>query len=245
MIRAVFFDFGGVLTETCWDLNTMTELIQKACIEHGIHLPDSFADLFNSTMYEKWLKVLRTQIEERLEDILWEIFEKIGINDRTVLDKAIDYILDAPFCIIRKETPDVLRELKSMGLKIGIISNSPIAFHRRVLSRNGLLHFFDDIVISCEVNYRKPNPKIFKIALKRLDVKPSEAVFIGDSLSVDIVGAKKAGLVAVLMKYGDPAFTEEDAAAIINDPAEPDYVIESLEEVIEIVKTESKRRINM
>jgi len=238
MIKAVFFDFGGVLTETCWDLNLITEAIRRGFRETGIELPKSFNDAFIERMEERWRAVLETKVEERLIDILRNLLDELGIHySAKALELALDYVMDAPFCIIRRETRKVLDELKKMGLKLGIISNSPIAFHKRVLEKSGLLHYFDDIIVSCEVSYRKPDKRIFNIALERLKVMPNEAVYVGDIPCIDVPGAKELGMVTILMKYGDPAVSR-DYIEVQDDKelCEADYIIENLEEIINIIK---------
>jgi len=241
VIRAVFFDFGGVLTETCWDLKVMADLIYKAFKENNIELPPEFEQVFMKVMEERWIRVLKTQREERLEDILMDILHILNIPyNKNAVDLAIDYIMDAPFCIVRKEAKTVLEELRKMGIKMGIISNSPIAFHERVLAKHGLLEYFDAIIVSCEVSYRKPHPKIFEIALEKLGVKASESIFVGDAPAIDIPGAKKVGMKSVLIKYGDPAITKVDQYITASDPIEPDYIIENLSEIIDIIRKENK-----
>ncbi len=238
MIKAVFFDFGGVLTETCWDLNVITESIKRGFSEAGFKLPAFFDNAFIERMKERWRAVLETKLEERLIDILRNLLNELNIKySDEALSRALNYVMEAPFCKVRKEAKSVLNKLKDMGLKLGIISNSPIAFHRRVLEKNCLTGFFDAIIVSCEVSYRKPDKEIFNIALKRLNVRPTEAVYIGDVPCIDVPGAKELGMITILMKYGDPAVSLEDYTYSPADEklCEPDYVIERLEEIIDIV----------
>jgi putative hydrolase of the HAD superfamily len=90
-----------------------------------------------------------------------------------------------------------------------------------------LKDYFDLILISAEVNQRKPSPKIFKKALKKLDVDASKAVFVGDMPDLDIMGAKSAGMKTVLIrrKLGREYATTK-----------PDMVIESLTELLNALK---------
>ena len=72
------------------------------------------------------------------------------------------------------------------------------------LDPTGLLHdhllrledFFDALVISSDYKFRKPDPRMFHIALAMLDAKPSVAAYIGNRYETDLVGAKAAGLAA-------------------------------------------------
>ncbi|MCU0852828.1 MAG: HAD-IA family hydrolase [Thermoplasmata archaeon] len=96
------------------------------------------------------------------------------------------------------ETISVLDLLKRRDLKLGVISNAT-SLLTNVFDNLGMSKYFDTVVISDEVGVRKPSPDIFKIALRRADVTASRSLYVGDMLEVDIVGAKKAGMNAVLI----------------------------------------------
>ena len=63
----------------------------------------------------------------------------------------------------------------------------------------GISDFFNNIVVSEEVGWRKPSAYIFQYAINRLQIQASEAVYIGDSPNEDIKGAKQAGLKTVFV----------------------------------------------
>ncbi len=235
MIRGILFDFGGVLTHSCWDIKVMADLIIEACKEHNISIKSDFYSIFNQIMEDAWNRVLETLIEERLEELIKEslIKAKIEPKERLVMD-AYEKILDAPFCIIRKDAEKTLRELKDLGLKLAIVSNAPINFHKRVLDRHNLAKYFDAIIVSCDVKFRKPHPKIYEIALQKIGLKPHEAIFIGDVLEIDIVGAKKLGLITVLMRTPEPYMVNRTIKT--TKEVDPDFIIDDLYEVVDIVK---------
>jgi FMN phosphatase YigB (HAD superfamily) len=68
---------------------------------------------------------------------------------------------------------------------------------RAKLEGSGLGIFFDTIVISGEVGFGKPDPRIFKLALARLDTKPEAAVMVGNSLKSDMSPAMEIGMMAI------------------------------------------------
>ena len=65
---------------------------------------------------------------------------------------------------------------------------------------NNLTSFFDAIIVSGDVGWRKPSPRIFESALNALQLAPSEAVFVGDAPYHDIQGAKRMGMKTILMR---------------------------------------------
>ncbi len=92
-----------------------------------------------------------------------------------------------------KETLELLRE---RGRRLSIISNWDERL-RRLLKELALDHYFEEIFISCETGLAKPDPAIFELACRKLDVSPEEALMVGDSLEDDVLGARTAGLWAL------------------------------------------------
>ncbi len=86
------------------------------------------------------------------------------------------------------------------NLKIALISNAArsTATYKRTLSALGIGRYFDHFVISCEVGYLKPRKEIFQHALELLEVKPQEALHVGDLFRADVVGAVSCGMNACL-----------------------------------------------
>lgn len=88
---------------------------------------------------------------------------------------------------------NLLRE----SVSIGIVTNNIAAEQRAKARHCGLEPLIDEFVISEEVGVTKPDPAIFHFALRRLGVTASEAIMVGDSWSVDVLGAQSAGIRAV------------------------------------------------
>jgi len=125
-----------------------------------------------------------------------------------------------------KDAIDVLRKLHER-YKIGLVSNFGIPeCGRKLLKIYALEKFFDFIVISGEVNQRKPSPKIFERALKALDVNASRAVFVGDMLDLDIMGPKTVGMKTILIERKP---MNKDVST------KPDRVIKNLSELITVL----------
>ena len=98
------------------------------------------------------------------------------------------------------EVKDSLRRLKQMGLKLGLVTGGYELDIEQILPRAGLAEFFA-VCVGCDtVGKKKPSSEAFKHALKKLGVKPNEAIFVGDSLEDDYFGAKKVGMKAVLIQ---------------------------------------------
>ena len=96
----------------------------------------------------------------------------------------------------------MLRALSAAGLRIGLISNS----HRCLASFQShfeLQGLIAATVSSSEHGFMKPHPSIFPAALQLVDVRPGDAVMVGDSVRQDVEGALRAGMRAVLLHRGE------------------------------------------
>jgi putative hydrolase of the HAD superfamily len=102
------------------------------------------------------------------------------------------------WCRVGDGVEAALVRLRAAGMRLGVISNSEGTIEA-MLTSVGLRRHFDAIVDSWLVGVAKPDPAIFRIALDRLGVPAAEAVMVGDVPSIDIDGARAAGVRAVLV----------------------------------------------
>jgi HAD superfamily hydrolase (TIGR01509 family) len=105
----------------------------------------------------------------------------------------------AAYYLLASSTHALLEALRGRGLKLALVSNtaSPEWLLRPVLEKQGLVERVDAVVLSSEVGKRKPHPAIFERALAELEVRPEVAVFVGDRLDADILGASRVGMKTV------------------------------------------------
>jgi putative hydrolase of the HAD superfamily len=189
-MRALIVDFGGVLTTSIWPA------FAQFCEAAGLP-PDSVLELFRSD--PEALALLRKLETGELAD---EEFERrfgalLGVADT-------DGLIGRLFAGLRPDEAmiDAVRAARAGGVRTGLISNSwGLGIYDRAPSSTDL---FDATVISGEVGLHKPQPEIFLLACKRLDVEPSESVFV-DDLRENCAGAEAGGMTSVL--HRDPAHT--------------------------------------
>jgi len=96
---------------------------------------------------------------------------------------------------------ETLETLASRGYRIAVVSNADGRV-RTLLDQAGLSRWLELIVDSAEVGLEKPDPRIFHAATERLGVSPAECAYVGDIYEIDVVGAERAGLTAVLIGDG-------------------------------------------
>jgi putative hydrolase of the HAD superfamily len=103
------------------------------------------------------------------------------------------------------EVPGALRRLRAGGARLVVVSNWDVSLHE-ALVESGLARLVDAALSSAEAGARKPDPRIFALALEVAGVPPEEAVHVGDSLEHDVAGARAAGVEPVLVvRDGSPA----------------------------------------
>jgi HAD superfamily hydrolase (TIGR01509 family) len=102
------------------------------------------------------------------------------------------------WCGVAEGSAESLARLRAAGLRLGVVSNSDGRVEE-ALQVAGLRQYFDVVIDSALVGFEKPDPRIFQAALARLGVAPEEALYIGDLYEVDVVGARAAGMEAVLL----------------------------------------------
>ncbi|MBX3027193.1 HAD family hydrolase [bacterium] len=100
--------------------------------------------------------------------------------------------------VMHDDTPAVLAALRDRGLRLAVVSNADGRV-AAALAASGIDRHFAAIVDSHVVGVEKPDPRIFHLALAACDVDPSEALFVGDIYEIDVVGARNAGMEAVLI----------------------------------------------
>ncbi len=131
------------------------------------------------------------------------------------------------------EGVDVLRRVRDMGLRLGMVSNTgmtPGVSFRRFLSEHGMLDYFEVLTFSDEVGFSKPACEIFNLTLAELGSTPAQAIHVGDHIFNDVAAAKACGLRTVWI---EGFYDRPDP----NDPAtEPDISVASLGEVPEAIR---------
>jgi putative hydrolase of the HAD superfamily len=239
MIKSILFDVHGTIIYkgTPKDLDNARMNVVNFLNSRGYNI--TYEDYLNVWLNN--LKKHRKDYEELNEVSFYGWYSGI-LSDLNINDFDEEFINEMNkefmkgFRDSTRPTPyakEVLKELKKRYL-LGIVSNS-LGINTRIdLSVTGLIEFFDNITISSDVGKRKPHSYIFKKALDELGIRSEEAVFVGDSISEDIRGAKGAGMKSILIEHDDPFkdFSRKDK----DEDVIPDGRIRNLKELIDILK---------
>ena len=207
--RAVLFDLGGTLVEVRNGPKTFRRVLRsmgiarrESVIEQAIS--DAEKRLQAERFMEKFGKIPCAEFWMRYDS---SVLDRLGIADekgdivREVAEKWFD------FADIRlyPDSEATLRKLREMGIVTGIISNAYEEEIHQILSRARLsMKMFDIAVGADTVHRRKPHRDIFVYALRRLRVRPKEAVFVGDQVDEDYSGAEDVGIRSLLIMRERP-----------------------------------------
>lgn len=99
---------------------------------------------------------------------------------------------------VEDTTAPALDRLREAGYRLAVISNSD-GRAEEALAAADLLSRFEFVIDSQLVGVEKPDPRIFTVALERLGIAPSDALYVGDLYEIDVVGARRAGLDVILL----------------------------------------------
>jgi putative hydrolase of the HAD superfamily len=239
-IRAVAFDVNGTL------VRILTEDGMEQIFRAAAHfLTYQGIDLHRHQVRELYFRIMqeqqRTSPEEHPE------FDAVGIW-RTIIDEhTTDFTRTLPAEKLEqmplfltemsrgisrrrlqlyphvREVLDILRDRYPLAL----VTDAQTAYAPGELHKVGLLDYFEPIVVSGDHGYRKPDRRLFRIALDRLGVAPENALYVGNDMYRDIFGAREAGMWTVMFDSDQGRKTHFDCM--------PDYTITDLRDLVKIL----------
>jgi len=245
MIKAVLFDMGGVVhicsrseERNLW----FAKRVLNRLSEYGIHL-DTTPEELNERMQvnaEIYKAEVQVSLQEKPTDVFWNDYllreYNIGRERLAYLSEELSFLYDYErVCNMRRPNLiETMEKLKSMGLRIGVISNivsTTIVSH--FLKEYGLEKYMDCVLDSANTSIRKPDAGIFRLAEAALDLKPDELAYVGDTLSRDVRGVRNAGWkIAIQIPCESTARRDAGMEGL---GFAPDYLIEDLLEIPPII----------
>jgi putative hydrolase of the HAD superfamily len=222
-IKAIFFDLDGTLRHS---VPHGGEVFSDYVATLGLHVNEedrkrgtrwehlywaSSADLRDDLMAHSgetenfWIEYSRRRLIALGASPAWALSNA----PRVSLHMGAEY---RPESIIPDEVRETLVQLKQSGYIMAVLSNRDKPFVD-VLQSHRIIDFFEFSIAGGEVNSYKPDTGLFEEALKRVDVRAQEAIYVGDNYFADVVGARRAGLTPVLFDP-DGIFPEADCTTI-------------------------------
>jgi putative hydrolase of the HAD superfamily len=242
-IQAVLFDMGGTLEELYNDeairleaTRGLRELLRERGVDPGLSLPELQSTVSSGlAAYQSW----RDQSEIELAPaIVWSKYilgDHCPSRERLLAsaeDIAFFYEAHNHTRRLRPEAPATLEALRKLGFRLAIISNvNSRSLVPCKLAEYGIAHYFDPVVTSSGLGWRKPNERIFDEAASLMHLPPHACAYVGDTVSRDVIGARRAGYgLAIQIRSFLTDRSDEGT-----DHVPPDAVIQDLREVVGLV----------
>lgn len=165
-------------------------------------------------------------------DEVYDEYKKLGILKSAIeKEKFFDnffrrfyFSVAVPFPF----TKPMLEDLRQSGYKVGLLTNGDRELQYKKLQMLSLTESFDEILISGDTPYNKPDERIFPLITEKLGVAPQRCLYVGDNPLNDVYASRKAGLIPVWVKTsGVWQFPEIERA---------DYEIDTVKEIPELLK---------
>lgn len=212
-IKTIIFDVGGVLALPNYPVKLIQDThlagVPLHCGHRNLGVHEYLANKLKIIL-DQWFDSIDTIYAQSIEGkvsekkVLSTISKNLRISSRKI-EKLVIHAYKLNFTQ-NKQLYKFAFKLKKQGYKIAILSDQ---WH---LSKKALIlpkysKKFDSVIISCDVGVRKPNPKIYKLLLKKLKFKPSQCIFI-DNQQWNIAPAKKFGFKTILYKNNKQLFKQ-------------------------------------
>jgi len=208
MLKAVFWDFGGVITSSPF------ESFNKFEIAHN--LPENFLRTVNSTNPDDnaWAKLERNEVN--LEE-----FNELFLKESDALGNAVQG-KDVIALLKGEVRPQMLKALKLIKDKMvqACLTNNIQAMDKEFQGNvsasgkhNEVMQLFDFVIESSKENVRKPDPNFYLLACKRANIEPEEAVFL-DDLGINLKPARALGMKTI--KVIDPDIALNDLQSLLS-----------------------------
>ena len=200
---AVFFDAGGTLW---YARKTLVEVWHEVLAAQGMELPigqlndawetmqpmrQAQGDAFETSGTPSSLAGVQEYLDRFNREFLGEL--KIMDEDATLVRRVHSGLADNRF--LYPETVEVLKELQGRRYRMAIVSNG--YEQERTATELGIASYFDTIIGSFYVGFRKPMPEIYHMALDRLGIGPEQAIMVGDHWEADVEGPERVGIKGV------------------------------------------------
>lgn len=206
MYDTVIFDYGNTLCQMGSLSDSLKAVLEeKYAAQVGSSIEQNIQELYVPTQVEQpnWMEVWETSFNEY----------KL-VFDKSIGLKHLNHFVDSGR--LYDYSLPLLEALHKQGTTLILLSNvtGPTEVFQRDLSERGLAKYFDSIIWSSEIGFRKPSIQAFEIALQTTGSLASNSIMVGDSEVADIVGAQTVGISTMLISDGKE--TESRANYVVN-----------------------------
>lgn len=236
MIKTLIFDFDDTVCNT------------TQCLEEGLkHSYRKLSEFYPKVTYQAFIRANTNAFKElfyydripvyRASILVWfRILKKLKIKEDEVLIYTMYkylYRYMTKNIQLKQGFKELMKFTKKNDIKLGILSNGSFLEKMERYIKLKIYRYKIKLVTSDIIGTEKPDPRSFRKILKMLKAKPSQTIFVGDTPSTDIIGAKRVGITPILMKRQSRSYTKQDEEVC-------DYFVTSHTEIINIIQSLNK-----
>ena len=235
-IHAILFDMNGTLRyripDETWQRQSAAQLLTM------LGKPDAPASSFIDELTRRYKSYIQWANEHEVglsETEIWTKWMTPELPRERIEPQATELMLvwrnRNGRTVLKPDAIKTITELSRRGYRLGVISNTTCtADLPRFIAECGLTEYFQVVILSAVSGYRKPSPEIFWQATRAMDIVPARCAYLGNKISSDVVGSRKAGFgMAMIVESLDKPHEDER-----NQAAKPDAVIHALSELLDI-----------
>jgi len=221
-IRAVIFDLDNTLLDFMKMKDAAIRSAVDAMVEAGLVVEKEEAvrairEIYSTKGYE-YQKVLDDYLRQRSGRVDYKYLASAVVAYRRAKEASL---------MLYPRVNVTLMTLAKMGLKLGVVSDAPSREAWMRLCYLNLHHLFDAVVTFDDTGVQKPAPEPFEKICNLLEIKPDEALMVGDWPEKDMVGARQVGMTTAFARYGDTLGVVEPGA---------DYDLSDIYQLVDIVR---------
>nr|WP_154887021.1 HAD family hydrolase [Paenibacillus xylanexedens] len=194
-IKAVIFDLDNTILNRTRTFEGFTQSLINTYFGHmesTEHIKQRIIELDEDGYKEK-----PRLFDELLEELPWAEHPP---HEELMVFYGREYVRNS---VLMDEAREVVQHLKGRYL-IGLITNGQTQIQYGKIDQLGIREDYDHIIVSEEAGVKKPDPRIFQLALDHFGIEPEQCLYIGDHPLNDIQGAAKAGMNTIWMKVNQP-----------------------------------------
>jgi len=206
MKKAIFFDLYGTLIDIRTDEHDpwVYSVLSQYLSYHSVNIkPEELKEAYFGRIEQHFEQSEEEYPEVDIQGIFNEIMHQYGnkryaeaiVSDTALLFRSLTIRHFDLFPFLA----DTLTRL-SKDYSMAIISDAQWVFAEPETEMLGLDRFFELRILSSHFGFKKPDVRLFDIAMEKLEAKPEESIYVGDVLQRDLVGAKKAGMKCILFR---------------------------------------------
>jgi HAD superfamily hydrolase (TIGR01662 family) len=238
-ISTIFFDLGSTLVYAKDPWPPIYEQADRALVQvlsrAGIEIdPAAFYIEFGGFLPSYYDRRTENNLEQTTFIVLCDLLSRKGFRD--IPDSVIRAALEAMYSVtqqnwyLEEDAISTLDKLKSRSYRLGLISNTSDDRNvQDIVTRLGLRPFFETIVTSAALGIRKPDARIFQVALDHFRVQPDAAAMVGDTLEADVLGANQSGIYSIWITRRVKVSEEGEL------PIQPQAVVTALNQIPDLL----------